>query len=216
MEIAKTHHESGLGIYAESKPVKTKDDWKKAKEVSHETIAFMDEHNGSFDGHHSKAYALAHCQVAPVSDPWQFFVVDKSMVYGKQKEKDPRMTLKNALFEAQAIFNAEILEAPTHIKKEVPQRIVTRDENDRTQVSVEVGKETQTLKNMVAVPEACMSFPLRKARNTERYYEIKVRYQYIGKLGMVKTFTGWVSGLKAHIIQHETDHFQGKNIFHKK
>ena len=70
--------------------------------------------------------------------------------------------------------------------------------------------------NKMIVPEGCMSFQYRKQRNTLRFCEIKVRYQYIGKLGLLKTFEGTVTGLKAHIIQHEVDHANAKNIFHNK
>lgn len=179
-------------------------------------LAWMDENNGHFAGQHEKAYAMAHCQVAPIEKPWQLFVVDKDLVEPEKRIKDSKHTLQNAYFEAQAIFNAEILETPHKVKKEVPQRKVTRDENDKTKVEVEMVMEEKEISNVIPVPEACMSFPHRKAKNMERFYEIKVRYQYLDKKGKVKTFEGWVTSLKAHIIQHETDHFQGKNIFHQK
>lgn len=217
MQIAKTDHTSGLGIYAQSKKIVTKQDWEDAKIVSQETIAFMDEKNGKFDGHHPQAYAIAHCQVAPVSEPLQLFVLDKQLVVPDKLEKG-KQTLVNTFFEAQVIYNAEILETPEKIEKEVPTRQIIKDKENPRNIKVEIVKKLQPISNKILVPEACMSFPQRKTKNIERYHTIKVRYQYLhkGLLGTtVKTFEGWVEGLKAHILQHECEHFQAKNMFHK-
>lgn len=215
MQIAKTDHDSGLGIYAKSKKIVTTKDWEDAKGVSHEIIAYMDENNGKFQGNHPQAYALAHCQLAPISEPLNLFVVAKELVLPDKPEND-NQTLVNTFFEAQAIFNAEILEQPAKIEREVPQRKIIHDKGKS--FIENIVKEKKLISNLINVPEACMSFPQRKAKNTDRFHTIKVRYQYLHKGIMgttAKTFEGWVEGLKAHILQHECDHFQAKNIFYK-
>lgn len=218
MQIEKTRHDSGLGIYAISVPIETKDEWKHAKEVSREMEAWMDETNGNFAGEHPKAFAMAHCQVAPIEQPLKLFVVDKDLVVPKMLPKDSKQNLANTFFEAQSIFNAEVLEAPATIVRAVPQRKVTKDPKDKTKVEVEIVQVDKKISNIIEVPEGCMSFSHRKAKNVKRCYGIRVRYQYLkkGLLGeRVATFEGWVEGLKAHILQHETDHFDTKNIFFK-
>jgi hypothetical protein len=218
MEITKTHHESGLGIYAKSLPVKTKEEWKQAKEVSREMQDWMNETNGKFKGEHPKAFAMAHCQVVEHDHPIRLFVVASDLVAPKFIPKDNKQTLENTFFEAQSIFNAEILEAPKTIVRGVPERKVTRDPKDKTKVEVEIVKIDKKISNVIEVPEGCMSFGHRKAKNVKRCYGIRVRYQYLKK-GLfgekVATFEGWVEGLKAHIFQHECDHFDTKNIFFK-
>ena len=122
----------------------------------------------------------------------------------------------NCFFESQAIFNAEILEAPKKIKRMVPKRKVSKP--DKGKVEVEIVQEEKELDNLINVPEACMSFPQRTKKNVDRYHTVKVRYQYLDKnlvgLTTVKTFEGWVEGLKAHVLQHECQHFDGKNMYY--
>lgn len=213
MQIEKTAPDSGLGIYAMSREVKDRHDWRLAISEAHAMIAWLNEVNGSFSGTHSLAYAMAHCQVAPIESPLRLFVVDKSLVEGNSSPEG-NQTLENTFFEGQAIFNAEILDAPENITKDVPRRVAVRDPDDASKVSVQVIVEPRTLENLISVPEACMSFPHKKAKNMMRYYEIKVRYDYMDSKGRIKSFKGIVKGLKAHILQHETDHFQAKNIFY--
>lgn len=216
MEITKTHHESGLGIYAPSRTIETKEDWKAARAVADEMVAWMNERNGNFAGEFKRAFAIAHCQVVDHDHPWKLFVVAKEMVDGApelvgQKEQ----SLVNSVFEGQVIFNAEVLEAPDKITRKVPERVVTKDPNDIRKVSVEVVAKDKELDNTITVKEGCMSFPLRSERNVARKFRIKVRYQWLkrGLLGTkVETFEGYVEGLKAHIFQHECDHFATKNI----
>lgn len=214
MKIEKTDHKSGLGIYAKSISVQTKEQWEEAKRIAKEMIDWLDAENGSFVGTHERAFAMAHPQVAPIEQPFKLFVVDKDLVLPEKRDKDSKHTLENSYFESQAIFNVEILETPAKVKRKVPKRNVVRDEKNKMQVHVEMVVEEKEISNLIAVPEACMSFPHRKAKNVDRYYEIKVRYDYLDKKGKVKTFEGWVSNIKAHIIQHEADHFNAENIYH--
>lgn len=215
MEITRPHHESGLGIYAPSRTVETKEDWKDARACAEEMIAWLNETNGSFKGEFPRAFAIGHCQVVEHDHPWKLFVVAREMVEGAP-EVTKEQSLVNSIFEGQAIFNAEILEAPDKITRKVPERVVTKDPNDIRKVSVEVQLKDKELDNTIRVKEGCMSFPLRSERNIDRKYRIKVRFQYLRKnlIGMTKveTFEGYVEGLKAHIFQHECDHFATKNI----
>lgn len=212
-EINRPDKDSGVGIYAQSVEVKPKEH----KELATQLVDWFNEANGTFKGEFAKAFAIAHCQVANVEAPIKLFVVDKDLVE-KNVPEDKKQNMVNCFFESQAIFNAQVLEAPQKVKKQVPKRKVTPVEGKKGQVEVEMVTEEKEISNIITVPEACMSWQHRKSRNTQRYHTIKVRYQYIDKnlVGMevVKTFEGWVEGLKAHILQHECQHFDGKNMFY--
>jgi len=219
MRITRPHHSSGCGIYAKSIPVEGKAGWQYAKAEAARMIEWLDEKNGHFEGEFKKAFAIAHAQVVESTNPFQFFVVDKEMLPPAEVDPKSRQTLTNFYFEGQAIFNAEVLEAPDTIVRKVPQRKVTKDPKNPLKVEVSMDFVEKTVGNVIDVPEGCMSFPHRTERNMKRKYRIKVRYQYLKKgwLGQkVETFEGWVEGLKAHVIQHETDHFVGKNIHFNK
>lgn len=218
MQIEKTKHDSGLGIYAQSVPIKTKDEWKAAKEIAREMEVWMNETNGNFKGEHPKAFGMAHCQVVDHDCPIKLFVLDKELVDPKAPVEGEKgsQTLTNVFFEAQSIFNAEILDAPAKILKAVPTREVGKQKDGK--VDVQIKMVEKKINNIIDVPEGCMSFGHRKARNVKRCYGIKVRYQYLKK-GLFgerpATFEGWVEGLKAHVLQHECDHFDAKNIYFK-
>lgn len=210
MEIVRPEKDSGLGIYAKSVTVKPKEHVETALEM----VQWLNANNGTFKGVFSRGFAIAHCQVANVEAPLKLFVVDQEFV-AKDVPETKKQNMVNCFFEAQAIWNAQILETPSHLMKMVPKRKVSKPV--KGQVEVEIVQEETKVNNLISVPEACMSFPLRKEKNKDRYHTIKVRYQYIDKnmLGMtvVKTFEGYVEGLKAHILQHECEHFEGKNMY---
>lgn len=219
MEITKNHHESGLGIYAKSLPIKSKEDWNEARAIAKEMEEWIDANNGKFEGEHPNAFAMAHCQVVNHDHPFRQFTVVKDLVAPKGVTEKDKQNLNNTFFEGQTIFNAEILEAPRTIVRAVPQRKVNKDPNNKGKVEVEIVHVDKKLSNIIEVPEGCMSFSHRKAKHVKRCYGIRVRYQYLKKgiLGeKVATFEGWVEGLKAHILQHETDHFDSKTIFYNK
>ena len=210
MEIIRPDKDSGVGIYAKSIAVKPKEH----RGIADEMINWFNAMNGHFTGEFSKGFAIAHCQVANIAEPLKLIVLDKELVnptatHGKQ-------TLENVFFEAQTIWNAEILDAPKKITRKVPKRTVSKPFNGKVDVDIEW--EDKELDNRITVPEACMSFQHRTKKNIKRYHTIKVRYQYIAKnmlgIEVVKTFEGWVKGLKAHILQHECQHFDGKNMYY--
>ena len=210
MKIDRPDKDSGLGIYAKSVEV----DPKQYREVADQMIKWFNETNGTFAGEFEKAYAVAHCQVFNVSEPLKLFVVDEQLV--NPKSKDGKQNLENTFFESQAIWNAEILESPEKVTKQVPKRKIGKPKDGK--VDVEIVMEDKEVDNIIEVPEACMSFPHKSKKNIKRFYRIKARYQYLkkNKLGIIstKTFEGWVSGLKSHIIQHECQHFEGKNMYY--
>lgn len=210
-EINRPDKDSGIGIYAKSVPVKPKQHIQLAADLK----AWMNETNGSFKGEYPKAFAIAHCQVANVEEPLKIFVVDSDMVAKSDTPKSGKMSLESVFFEDQVIFNAEVLEAPEKVKKQVPKREIKKD--DKGKAEVEITMVEKELSNVIEVPEGCMSFPHRKQKNKKRFHTVKVKYQYVKKtmLGnQVKTITQWVTGLKSHIFQHECEHFEGKNMFY--
>lgn len=206
-ELKKFHHESGQGIYALSKKVSPRDHIQLALDMA----AWLTETNGKFSGNFSSGYAIAHCQIA--EEPIALFVVAPQLV----GTKEDKHTQKNYFFPSAAIFNAELLEAPEEIVEKVPNRVL-RKNPDTKQEEMTVELMERKISNKVPLKEACMSWPNRTEKNVERFFRIKVRYQYLKKvLGVYVPMrrTEWVEGLKAHIFQHELDHFAGKNIYFK-
>lgn len=210
-EINRPAKDSGVGIYAKSITVKPKEH----RDLANDMVEWFRATNGSFKGEFSKGFAIAHCQVANVVDPIKLFVVEDELVRQNVPEIKKQNNI-NCFFESPAIFNAEILEAPEKIKRMVPKRNISKPEKGK--VEVEIVKEEKELSNVINVPEACMSWKHRKARNKDRFHTVKVRYQYVDKnllgIEVVRTFEGWVDGLKAHILQHECEHFDGKNMYY--
>lgn len=203
-------HEPGKGIYAISKPVKR---YKEAKDVADRMVQWLNTNNGRFEHIFKTAYAISHCQVA--AEPLDMFVVAKELTEKNSieiKGQTRTQNSKNFYFPAQAIFNARIIEAPEKIPATIPTREVTKKDG---KVGSQIKLKEGTVTNLISVPDACMSFPKRTAKNTQRYYRIKVRYQVKGWIGF-KTITEWVEGLKAHIFQHEIDHANAKNMYFDK
>ena len=212
MQLVKTHHESGRGIHAKSVEVNPKDHIPVAQEM----VEWFDATNGHFQGENERAYAIAHCQVTDSETPLKLIVLDKQLVK-PDAEKEGKMSLKNVYFEAQTIWNAEILEKPRKVTIPVPERKVEKGEK-KGEVKVDIVMNDREVENTYSVMEGCMSYPHRRGKRMVRAHRIKVRYQYLTKtLGIthVKTFEGWVEGLKAHILQHECDHFEGKTMYFK-
>ena len=207
MQLIEPKRDDTWGIHAKSKHVNR---IKENLAVAEEMIAWMDENNGKFEGYYPSGFAIAHCQVA--EEPLKLFVVAKEMV----REEGEGMTKLSFIFPARAIWNAEILDAPVKVTRKMPKREVKYENH---QAHVHVSLEDKEVMNTYMVKEACMSFPWRKEKNMERNFRIKVRYQIVEK-GMfnrdkVTTVTEWVEGLKAHIFQHEVQHFNGEEIYHK-
>ncbi len=207
MQLIKPKRDEKWGIHAKSRHVKR---IKEKLAIADEMIAWLDENNGKFEGYYKSGFAIAHCQVA--EDPLKLFVVAKEMV----REEGEGMTKLSFIFPARAIWNAEILDAPTKVTRKMPKREVKYENHV---AHVEMSLEEKEVMNTYEVKEACMSFPYRNEKTVVRNFRIKVRYQIVGK-GMfgrdkVITVTEWVEGLKAHIFQHEIQHFDGEEIYHK-
>lgn len=203
---AKHVPESGMGIYAISEVCKA---GKALWEESEALVRWLNINNGSFEGDHRVAYAVSHCQV--VEKPLAFFVVHNEFVNDMGLSDTKTRNKKNFYFPAQAIFNAEILEAPEKLKRTIGERVVDKNSPNGYRI---VQKEGY-VNNLIYVPDACMSFPNKKPKNVEVYHTIKVKYQTKGRFGSFKTHTEWVEGLKAHIFQHEIDHAHAINIYYK-
>lgn len=83
-------------------------------------------------------------------------------------------------------------------------RILAFDNNGEATVMInpEILKRSQPY----TAEEGCLS--LEGVRSVKRFGSIKVRWQNMEMQTRTKTFTG----LPAQIIQHETDHFEGRLI----
>lgn len=190
-----------------AKPVES---WDQIEAAANELQSFLKVSNGHFVGQHASCYALHHVQVKEVVgadevyQPYDFFVASENMV-----GTDPIQ------FKYPVMVNPEVLEKPEKIKRTMP---VKKEVKEGDSISIKFESEEKDIKNLLIVPEACMSFPFRAQKNYPRYYEIKVRYQVpmkgiIGGMKL-KTIEETLTGLKAHIFQHECDHSKAKNIFH--
>lgn len=213
MQLVKTHHESGRGIHAKSVVVNPKEHLTEAQEM----VEWFEATNGNFAGENPRAYAIAHCQVSESETPMKLIVLDTQLVK-PDADKEGKMSLKNVYFESQCIWNAEILEKPRKVTIQAPQRKVTKGDK-KGEVKVDIEMVDREVDNVYSVMEGCMSYPHRKGKRMVRNHRIKVRYQYLTKtLGIThtKTFEGWVEGLKAHILQHEVDHFNGVTMYFKR
>ena len=161
------------------------------------------------------AYAVSHCQVvSPHSSfgPKAFFVVAKDFVNDDFITETRLRNKTNFYFPAQAIFNARVVEAPEKLEKDIPKREVVTGKDGKVTSRVVLVKGT--VNNKIGVPDACMSFPNKSGKTTERFYRIKVKYQTRWHFGLLRPHTEWVEGVKAHVFQHEIDHANGINIYY--
>ena len=204
-------HKSGKGIYAIAKPVER---YSHVKETAERMVLWLNTNNGRFPAPYLTAYAISHCQID--DEPYQMFVVSKELIRSDEvtiKKGSRLQNDTNFFFPSQVIFNAQILEAPEKVERDVPSREVKTEKDG--QVTSEIKMEKKMISNKIDVDDACMSFPRRTQKKTERYYRIKVRYQIKGFIGL-RTVSEWVEGLKAHIFQHEIDHQNAINIYYGK
>lgn len=206
-EITRPHHTEKRGIYAISRRVKPRQYVQEALDMA----KWLDEHNGSFTGSFSRAYAISHCQVH-LDDPIAMFVVAKELC--EIPKKGEKQGWHNFFFVSRAIFNPVILDASKTLKRVVPVRKLNEAGTEMVVVP-----EEKEIDNIIHVKEGCMSFPNRSERGMDRFFRIKVRYQYLQKLPLVgyvtRTKTEWIEGLKAHMFQHEVEHHEGKNMHFK-
>lgn len=203
----KNDHTQKLGIYAES--VKAT---RKHIPLAEEMVSYMDaqeqEWATKFD---RKAWAIAHAQVTDSPEPVRIFTVHPDLINAK-KTSDLKQ-----FFPSRMIFNAELLEAPTHLTKtRYVRKTVLNEKTGKREIQKDVPEEVRT-SNIIPMKEGCMSFLFRKPKNVDRVYRVKVRYWYpVEFLGFKFLWrkTEWVEGLKAQILQHEIMHAEGKNIYY--
>lgn len=203
----KNDHTQKLGIYAESVKA-TRKDIDLAVEIAEYMDAQAEEWGQKFD---RKAWAIAHAQVTDSPEPKRIFVVHPEL-------NEPEAKDTKAFFISRFIFNAELLEAPTHITKtRYVRKTVLNEKTGKREIQKDVPEEVRT-SNVIPMKEGCMSFPLRKPKNVDRVYRVKVRYWYpMTWLGFKFLWrkTEWVEGLKAQIFAHECEHFEGNNIYYR-
>ena len=211
--------ESDIGIYAESKKVKTglfstlfgkNEGTKHAQSV----LKWFNDRKDKANGKEVDAWSLSDCQVN--EKPYKFFLVHKEFVknYAIDQRDLSTRNKTNFWFPSQIIYNAEILESPEKVEKLISTRELV-DPTDKKNLETKIIHKEQFIPNVIDVYESCSSFPYKKAKRIQRYYRIKVRYQ-IKKWYGFKTITEWVEGVKAHTFQHEIQHSTGRNIFYGK
>lgn len=188
---------------AHNRPARPVESYEEIEALLPELERFIDDHNGRFRGTYDTAYAIAHGQVS--MEPLALSVICREYVEGTHSPDVP----KELRFRSRFIINPRIVHIPEKALKQVEQENPITESFEKRAVSVP---------NKYRVEEACMSFPHKKAKKVDRFYEVKVEYQIPAKGLMggmkLKTIRETVTGLKAHIFQHEIDHMQGKNIFY--
>ena len=170
---------------------------------------WLNDNNGSFHRDNKYAYAISHCQVA--REPYAFFVVCDELINSLNMAMTKSRNKTNFFFPKQEIFNAKILVATDKIKGKKPER-VPDDSKQGYKIVVKDG----LVPNKISVPDSCMSFPLKRKKNVEIFYRIRVQYQIRGWFGFLITKREWVEGLKAHVFQHEINHANGINMYYGK
>lgn len=208
MELIRTHHDSGKGIYAVSKHATAT----QARSIGREMAEWLAKTNGAFPGQHKSAFAISHSQICGDENPLKMFVVVPEMVGGKRTGKINRV---NYYFPSAVIYNFRILKSPEKITIPFPVRIRKPGPSNGGKVEIEQRTERRSVDNKAWLEEACMSFPDHNSRKMERYFRIKVRYWYLRWGWMPWRRTEWVEGLKAHIFQHENDHANAYPMYHR-
>lgn len=205
MEIIKPHHKPSERV--------TRKNLDRAYAEAKELVAYLEDGNkAGFTGNWRQAVGLSHCQVS--EEPLAMFAVSSQLVV-KPKKFTRNQNNKNFYFPAQVIFNAEIIEALDEIERLVPKRNLVKGEK-KGEFSVQITKEFKKVSNLIEAPDACMSYPQRTKKNTQRYHTIVVRYQIMRSfLGFkwLKTVTEEVESFKAHVFQHEIDHSYGIDMY---
>lgn len=208
MHLIFPKHDSKKGVYGTSKAVGW-GNWRKAARIGKEMYTWLKEKNGAFEGNFKSAFAISHCQVE-ADEPLQLFVLSPEMV--SRWRKGGRVNSTNYYFPAPVIANMQILEKPETIMVRKPKRDVKMVERGKAEVTMTYQNVKES--NIYAPDEGCMSFPNRTKKSVKRFYRIHVKYWYLSRMGIWLPRTEWVEGLKAHIIQHEVEHAQGKNMYY--
>ncbi len=204
MELIPTAHDSGKGIHARSKPAT----FSQARKIGPEIATWLAAQNGKFTGEHKSAFAIAHCQVCGDENPLNLFAVAPEMV----GNGTGRTNTVNFYFPSAVIFNAVLLKAPDQITVWTPHRV--KDKESQGIATYRLTSLKMKANNKKWLEGGCMSYPAKKSRKMERYFRIRVRYWFLWH-GIPLRRTEWVEGLKAHIFQHEFDHFNAYPIYHR-
>jgi len=66
---------------------------------------------------------------------------------------------------------------------------------------------------LITRKEGCYSHAFREEKKVNRYDWIKVKYKTLDDNGKTHKKEETLTGLMAHVFQHEIDHFNGKSIY---
>ena len=135
----------------------------------------------------------------------------------KEDAKELRDFINNGKFDghydkAFAISHAQVSENPKHffvVNKEYEKLFGTWCVINQ---SLAPKKGMNACREPGDYEEACMSFPFRKPKKVERFYKIRVKYYKPSLFGLVAKIKD-LEGLAALIVQHESGHNSGRNIY---
>lgn len=151
----------------------------------------------------------AHNKPAMMCKSWQFIKCEAEQLRELMKRGEFEGKYKSAY----AISHAQVSHAPLHF-------FVINEELEEGKLMKYFGhwcvfnfKILET-DDPVYWPEACMSFPHRDPKNTDRWNKIKVEYR-IPFLRWSRKITRRFRGLPAFLVQHELEHALGKNLYGK-
>ena len=150
----------------------------------------------------------AHNKPARVCPNWKYI---------KYEAEQLRELVRGGKFDgnyksAYAISHAQVSHAPLHffvINEELGGGILKKYFGSWCIINIKI-LETD---DPVYWPEACMSFPHREPKRTDRWNKVKVEY-YVPFLWTWRKVTRKLKGLPAFIAQHEEMHSRGVNIYY--
>lgn len=128
-----------------------------------------------------------------------------------------RPNLKGYYNKAYAISHNQVSQTPYAFFVVADDVLVEGLLEHKVVINPEIVKASKTMgdgmtTNLVRYMEMDLSFPFRKPRAVERFYEIEVKYQVRGLIGL-KVIKKRLAGVISEIFQHEIEHMQGKNTF---
>jgi len=156
----------------------------------------------------------AHNKPAAVCKSWRHICHEAERLRAYIKDGKFEGNYKNAF----AISHAQVSHAPLHffvINEQIEIKGLEKGQLKKWFGSwCVINAKIIETEDLVYFPDACMSFPYRKPKNTDRWNKITVEY-FIPFLWGWRKVARKFKGLPSFIVQHENEHSLGKNIYGK-